>query len=63
MALREDRADLEKRLIEAECRLRSIRELSVDQVLVEGTTDQRFVDAEGRLSRIHDLATGDVNQD
>lgn len=46
--------------MDAQSRLCSIRELAVDQVLVAGTTEQRLADAEIRLMRIHDLATGTV---
>lgn len=52
-----DPTDLAGRLTEAESRLASIRELAIDQVLFEGTTEQRLVDAEMRLIRIHYLAT------
>ena len=58
MALDENFPDLQKWLLEAQSRLRAIRELAVDQVLVSGTTEQRLADAEIRLIRIHDLATG-----
>jgi hypothetical protein len=57
MNLEKDPTDLEERLMEAERRLRSIRELAMDQVLVEGATEQRLIDAEIRLRRIHTLAT------
>jgi hypothetical protein len=53
-----DPTDLDERLTRAECRLRSIRDLAIDQALVDGTTDQRLVDAEIRLRLIHTLATG-----
>lgn len=52
-----DPTDLAGRHTEAESRLASIRELAIDQVLFEGTTEQRLVDAEMRLIRIHYLAT------
>jgi hypothetical protein len=37
--------------------LRAIGELALSQVVVVGTNEQKLVDAELRLSRIHDLAT------
>jgi hypothetical protein len=52
MTPEEDPADLEEGLMESELRLRSIRELAMDQVLVEGSTEQKLVDTEIRLRRI-----------
>lgn len=58
--MEEDPPNMQARLMDAQSRLCSIRELAVDQVLVAGTTEQRLADAEIRLMRIHDLATGTV---
>jgi hypothetical protein len=49
--------DLRQRLDEVERRLRAIGELALSQVVVVGTAEQKLVDAELRLNRIHDLAT------
>ena len=58
--MEEDPPNMQERLLNAQSRLCSIRDLAVDQVLVAGTTEQRLADAEIRLMRIHDLATGTV---
>jgi len=57
MTPEKDPTDLAERLMEAERRLRSIRGVAIDQVLAEGTVEQRLLDAEIRLRRIHTLAT------
>ena len=57
MNLEGDSTDLDERLTRAERRLCSIRDLAIDQVLVDGTIEQRLLDAEIRLRRIHTLAT------
>jgi hypothetical protein len=53
----DDPVDMRRRLEEAERRLRTIGELALSQVVVVGTAEQKLVDAELRLNRIHDLAT------
>jgi hypothetical protein len=53
----DDPIDMRRRLDEAERRLRTIGELALSQVVVVGTAEQKLVDAELRLNRIHDLAT------
>ena len=57
MNLERDLTVLDERLTEAEGKLRSIRELAMNQVFVGGTTEKRLMDAEIRLRRIHALAT------
>jgi hypothetical protein len=57
MTLEDEPVDLGQRLDEVERRLRAIGELALSQVVVVGTAEQKLVDAELRLSRIHDLAT------
>jgi hypothetical protein len=53
----DDPVDMRRRLEEAERRLSTIGELALTQVVVLGTAEQKLVDAELRLNRIHDLAT------
>jgi hypothetical protein len=55
--LEDEPIDLRQRLEEVERRLRAVGELALSQVVVVGTAEQKLVDAELRLSRIHDLAT------
>jgi hypothetical protein len=57
MAPEDHPIDLRQRLDEVERRLRAIGELALSQVVVVGTAEQKLVDAELRLNRIHDLAT------
>jgi hypothetical protein len=57
MRLEDEPFDLRQRLDEVERRLRAIEELALSQVVVVGTAEQKLVDVELRLSRIHDLAT------
>jgi hypothetical protein len=57
MTLEDEPVDLRQRLDEVERRLRAIGELALSQVVVVGTAEQKLVDVELRLSRIHDLAT------
>jgi hypothetical protein len=53
----DDPVDMRRRLDEAERRLHTIGELALSPVVVVGTAEQKLVDAELRLNRIHDLAT------
>ena len=57
MAQEDEALDLRQRLDEAERRLRVIEELAVSQVAIVGTAEQKLIDAELRLNRIHALAT------
>jgi hypothetical protein len=58
MTADEDPIELTERLGEALLRLKSILELASSEVVGGTTTEEKLEDAELRLNRIYDLATG-----